>query len=109
MDQSNLYDEMTGVESDASLEARQDEVVQKAIDDSQKLVEFSKHPGWILMRNVMLETIEKEQHNLLFATHMDYVTKLQASIRARRELLGWLEMKILEGQTLISNNQAQTP
>lgn len=100
---SELYDEL-GQLTRESEEEMHDEVAQKAILEGEHMVSLEKHPGWLLIKATLEATIEKEKHSLLFASAMDYITKIQSSIRARQELLDFIQIKILESRVLLEES-----
>lgn len=104
-----LYNDLGQLTPEAE-EAMQDEVAARAIQDGENLQSLSKHPGWILIRDTLQATIDKEKHSLLFATALEYIVRIQASIRARQELLDFIQIKILESNHLLEEaTKAQAP
>ncbi len=95
------FDTLTGQETEISLERKQNAATEKAQEDSEKLVSLEKHPGWILVKNCLEKTIAKEMNDMLFASHPDTMRDYQSRVKARKDLLGWLELKILEGRSLL--------
>lgn len=105
------YDFVTGQDLPETVEKRQDLAESKVVEDGQKLKDLSQHPGWLLIKTVMQETIDKEMQSLLHCRHIDIITMTQATIKARRELLSWLDIKMLEAKTLLEeqHNVASQP
>lgn len=95
------YDPITGQELEHVVEDKREAIAEQALSDMNSLVALAKHPGWILIKDAMQRTIEKENQNLLHATHIDSIHYFQAQIKARQDLLGWLEIKILEGKQIL--------
>lgn len=95
-----IYDDL-GQLTLESEESMQDEVVAKAIQEGEDLRSLDKHPGWLIVKNTLQSTIDNEKHSLLFATAVDYIYRIQASIRARQELLDFIQIKILESNHLL--------
>lgn len=103
------FDSVTGQLTPRAIEQQQEAVAQRVQEDADKLVSLEKHPGWRLIKEAIENTIKSEQEALLFAGHEATVRMYQAQIRARREFLGWLEIKIAEGKSLLDERNQTGP
>ena len=104
-----LYNDLGQLTPEAE-ERMHDESASQAIKDGEDLIALNKHPGWVLIRETLEATIAKDRHMLLFARAMEMVTRLQESIRARQELLDFIQIKILESKHLLEEStKAQAP
>lgn len=100
------YDPMTGQDLPKTVEKLQDLTESKIIEDGHKLQELSKHPGWVLVKKVMEETIDQEMRSLVHVRDLTALSIIQGTIKARKELLGWLEMRMHEAKTLLDEEKS---
>lgn len=96
------YDSMTGELLPESQEKLQEQVQSEALKKAEELTSLTQHPGWRQIKGILEETIEQETHGLIFASSPEYITRAQSMIRARKELLDFIEMKLKEGKVLLA-------
>lgn len=100
-----IYDSMTGELAPEVQEKLENEVTQKAIEDGEQVESLMKHPGWIMLKKLIQDTIATESELLLYAKDLSLIIPVQATIRARRDLLSWMEMKLIERKVLLEAKQ----
>jgi hypothetical protein len=105
MQSNHDYDAMTGELLPEAAERLQDEATTKAHREAEAVASLTKSDGWQLLKKIMEETIRHETESLLYASAPEYITRAQAIIRARRDLLGWIEMKLTEGRVLLEETK----
>lgn len=103
-----FYDAETGVEEDQSIARREAAAIAKALEDSERLAALAKHPGWLLVKEAMEADILAGQEALLDLSNPALMAQRQEFVKARRQLLYWIEGKIREGQSLADNQAGLT-
>jgi hypothetical protein len=96
---------MTGELLPESQEKLQEQVQSEALIKAEELSNLLQHPGWKQIKEVMEATIKQETHSLLFASNLEYIVRAQAIIRARKDLLDFIEMKLAEGKALLDESK----
>lgn len=99
------YDSMTGELLPESQEKLQEHVQSEAAKKAEELTSLTQHPGWRQIKSVLEETVKQETHSLIFASSPEYIVRAQAIIRARKELLDFIEMKLAEGKALLQETK----
>jgi len=102
-----MFDPYTGQEAPEVLEEQQKEIAAKKVEEAEMIVGLTKQPGWKYITDLIKEDIKKDQDTLLFVTSLELMTRMQERIKARKDFLGWLEMKVAERDYLLKEQQAR--
>lgn len=90
----------------ADLEQKQEAALQQAQVEVTHLTSLAQHPGWQYIMGLIKKDIELNTEGLLNTTHMDSVMRLQERVKAKKDFLTWLEIKVAERDYLVNEQKA---
>lgn len=100
------FDTYTGQELPEVAEKRQEEAVQVAQEEAQAIVTLSQHPGWKHVVGLIKKDIELNVDGMLYASHPETLMRMQERVKAKKDFLTWLEIKVAERDYLVDEQKA---
>lgn len=94
------YDPETGVELEESIRATEQAEIAKVIKEGQSLEQMQRTAGWKLVQEFLFSRIEAQKEELVDTQDYDKILRLQASITAASNLLGYVHTRVEEARTL---------
>jgi len=92
--------EESGNPTPEALDDRDEIVFSDAIKEGHALQDMKKTPGWKIFEGILSGLLEQSYNELLKATDMKDVMRLQESVKAYRSILIQIDSRILQAKTL---------